>query len=62
MLPLLDVEDSFLRQDVIKLIRDTGTQESVPALLKFTVGNFPVLRPLAQEAIAAINARTKKND
>jgi hypothetical protein len=60
VLPLLNEDDPFLREDIIKLLRDIGTQQSVPALQPFATGNFPGLRPLAQQAIAAINARTKQ--
>ncbi len=60
VLPLLNGNDNLQKQAVIKLLKDIGTQRSVPALQAIAFGNFPFLRMPAQEALNAIALRMKK--
>jgi hypothetical protein len=60
VLALLQEKDMLLRNDAIKVLKDIGTQASVPPLEQVAADNSAVfLRQSAREALAAIAARTK---
>lgn len=59
VLALLNDDKAFLQIDVINLLKDIGTQMSVPALQALANGNNPLVRNAARDAVAAINARGK---
>jgi hypothetical protein len=60
ILPLLNLKDLGLKPVVIKLLKDIGTQQSVPALEAIAATNNIILAPPAREALNAISARTKQ--
>jgi hypothetical protein len=60
LLPLLYDKDFFMRQAAANTLKDIGTQQSLPALQKIAASNDPFLNRQAQEAVNAIQARTKK--
>jgi hypothetical protein len=59
VLALLNDKKGFMQKDVINLLKDIGTQISVPALEALAASNNPFLRNDAKEAVAAIKARGK---
>ena len=60
VLGLLNDRNGFVRLDAIKVLKDIGTPASVPALQALASSDNIVLKGPAQEALAAINARTPK--
>ncbi len=60
VLALLDARDvGPLRRDVLDVLKDIGTQQSVPALQAVATGKDGALARSAREALKAIAARTK---
>jgi HEAT repeat protein len=61
MLPLLDKDrEVFLRLSAIGVIKEIGTQESVPVLRAVAAEDNVHLKGPAQDALKAINARIRK--
>jgi hypothetical protein len=62
LLPILDKDqDMFLRIATINILREIGTQESIPALKAVIAENVAALKFPAQDAIKAINGRMRLN-
>jgi DNA-directed RNA polymerase subunit RPC12/RpoP len=57
VLPLLNDQDGFLRLSAVKVLKDVGSQASVPALQALANSDDIVLKGPAQEALTAIAAR-----
>ena len=60
LLAVLDDPDPFLCEAAIKILKDIGTQQSVPALQAATAHIHAFVQISAREALAAIAVRTKK--
>ena len=60
VLRLLDQANDPLRRVGIDLLKDIGTQKSVPALEKFANGMISGHKDPAKDALLAIQARSKK--
>jgi hypothetical protein len=60
VLALMQEDDVFLKQAAIKVLKDIGTNASVPALEAAVATNNIHLRGPAREALAAVAARAKK--
>jgi hypothetical protein len=60
VLAFMTKQQPFQKQDTIRLLKDIGTQQSVPDLQALVASNDIILRPLAQEALDAIMKRSKK--
>jgi HEAT repeat protein len=58
VLPLLN--EMGIKREALRLLKDIGTQQSVPALQALVASNNFAFRAPAQEALNAIAARTKK--
>jgi HEAT repeat protein len=58
VLPFLGNKDPTIRGDAIRILKEIGTQQSVPALQ--ALASDPLTGKPAQEAIAAIQARSGK--
>jgi HEAT repeat protein len=60
VLALLDIRDTGpLRRDVVNVLKDVGTQQSVPALQAVATGKDAIVARSAREALNAIAARTR---
>ncbi len=60
VLHLLSNPDPIVRRTVVGILKDIGTNESVPALQAIVGGNDRLLRIPAQQALAAITARNQR--
>jgi hypothetical protein len=60
VLTLLNHQDANIRADAVRVLKDIGTQQSVPALQAAAQSNMFGLRIAAQEALKAIAARNMK--
>jgi Protein kinase domain len=60
VLGLLNKDDVFLKQDAINVLRDIGTEASVPALKAAVASDNVFLAGPAREALKAIAARARK--
>jgi hydroxymethylglutaryl-CoA reductase (NADPH) len=60
MLTLLNNPDVNIQADAVRLLKEIGTQQSVPALQTLAQSNMFLVRIAAQEALKSIAARTMK--
>ena len=58
VLPFLGNQDPTIRGDAIRILKEIGTQQSVPALQ--ALAGDPLTGKPAREAITAIEGRSKK--
>jgi hypothetical protein len=59
VLPFLNHQDVFVRQAAIRILRDIGTRQSVPALEAAAASDNVIVAMPAREALAAIAARQR---
>jgi hypothetical protein len=57
---LNESKNSTAKREMIKILRDIGTEKSLAVLQPMTTATSPTVRTVAQEAVTSINARIKK--